>query len=113
MPTQTPTHSAFMMPPPRDGQLKSLGLYPSIISMHNHIYLYFPNTFLFKLLLTCSFHLRSGEQISEAFFFFFFWPHLAGYGILFPEQGSNRAPCIGSVESEPMDYQGSPHFCIL
>ena len=72
MPTQTPTHSAFMMPPPRDGQLKSLGLYPSIISMHNHIYLYFPNTFLFKLLLTCSFHLRSGEQISEAFFFFFF-----------------------------------------
>lgn len=68
VPTQTPTQCT-VIPPPRDGLLKSLGLYPSIISMHNHIYLYFPNTFLFKLLLTCPFHLRSGEQISEAFLF--------------------------------------------
>ena len=56
MPTQTPMHSAFMIPLPREGQLESLGLYPSRTSVHNHIYLYFPNTFLFKLLLTLKQH---------------------------------------------------------
>ena len=29
-------------------------------------------------------------------------------GIAFPDQGLNSGPCIGSVESEPLDHQRSP-----
>ena len=55
------------------------------------------------------------------FFFFFFytsfislsiWPHqalVAVYGIQFPDQGSNLSPCTGSMESQPLNHQGSPY----
>ena len=31
-------------------------------------------------------------------------------GIQFPDQGSNPGPCIGSLESQPGDHQGSPRI---
>ena len=39
------------------------------------------------------------------------WLHrvlVAAYGISFPDQGSNPSPCVGSMPSQPLDYQGAP-----
>ena len=48
-------------------------------------------------------------------FFFIFWPHLAACGILVPQPGIRTCdPCNGSVDSQPLDFQGSVcHYRIL
>ena len=34
-------------------------------------------------------------------------------GIQFPDQGLNQAPCIGSMQSQPLDHQGSPYSVLI
>ena len=48
------------------------------------------------------------------FFFFFFSPTPCGMQDLnSPTRDQTRAPCIGNVESQPLDCQGSPSISVL
>ena len=40
------------------------------------------------------------------------WVLVVAYGIQFPNQGLNRVPLIGNVESQLLDHRGSP-ACLL
>ena len=46
-------------------------------------------------------------------FFFFFCCAMRHAGSWFPNQGSNPYTCRGSVDSQPLDHQGSPRHWIL
>ena len=39
--------------------------------------------------------------------FIYLWPCHASSEVLAPQPGIEHAPCIGSAESQPTDYQGS------
>ena len=48
--------------------------------------------------------------------FFFLWlcqVLIVAGGIQFPDWGLNRVPCTGSLESQPLDHQGSPYLSFL
>ena len=61
---------------------------------------------------------RRGEGVSHAIYIFHFSIYLTTCGILVVVSSSltedqTQAPCTGSLESEPLDHQGSPSHAIV